>query len=369
MVLNLQDLVFCASEGRLFMALWKDKIRGDWCYNFQYQKERYSTRGFKTKKEAAKAQTDKKRELKKVLPLQAGTALSEAAGLYLDHSIKKHTYATYKDKRRVLQRFLSFTGSDILIHEITPRIITAFLNTRPTNNSFNAYRKDLSSMFTYAMETLEIINKNPITKIKKLPHSAVKKVIPSEKDVIKLFLVTRPETDEKDLLTVLLHTLARINEILKLRWDDINFERKLLIKRTKKSIDHSDKEILVPMNQELYDTLWDMWRSRKQNTWVFYNEKTKTNYKHRPKFMKGLCKRAGITPYFGFHTLRHLMASLLADNPKIATRSIQKLLGHTNIKTTEIYLHSVEGAIEAATDSLNGVFNLEQIKKESTNGT
>lgn len=349
------------------MALWKDKIRGDWNYSFQYQKTRYSTRGFKTKKEATEAQAAKKRELKKAPPLQAGTALSEAAGLYLDHSIKKHTYSTYKYKRCVLRRFLSFIGGDILIHEVSPKLIIAFLDTRPTNNSFNAYRKDISSMFTYAMETLEIVDRNPVAKIKKLPHSAKKKSIPSEKDVIKLFLVAAPETDEKALLTVLLHTLARINEVLKLRWDDINFEKKILIKRTKKSTDHVEKEILVPMNQELYDTLWDLWRTRKQNTWVFYNEKTGTRYMHRPKFMKGLCKRAGIHPYFGFHTLRHLMASLLADNPKIATRSIQKLLGHTNIRTTEIYLHSVEGAVAEATDSLNGVFSLDRDKGESEN--
>jgi integrase len=362
--LNQQVLDAYALEGRLSMALWKDKIRGDWCYDFQYQKQRYSTRGFNTKKEAAESQANKKRELKQAPQQQVGMALSEAAGLYLDHSIKKHIYSTYKDKRRVLQRFLAFTGKNILIQEITPKIIAAYLDTRPTNNSYNAYRKDLAAMFTYAIETLEIIEKNPVLKIKKLPHNVMKKNIPSEKDVIKLFLVAKPETDERALLIVLLHTLARINEVLKLRWDDVNFERRILIKRTKKSTDHSDKEIITPMNQELYDTLWDMWRYRKQNTWVFYNEDTRSKYNHRPKFMKGICKRAGIVPHFGFHTLRHLMASLLADNPKIATRSIQKLLGHTNIRTTEIYLHSVEGAVEAATDSLNGVFNLDQEKKK-----
>ena len=342
------------------MALWKDKIRDDWCYDFQYQKQRYSTRGFKTKKEAAEAQADKKRELKQAPPQHIGMALSEAAGLYLDHSVKKHVNSTYKDKRRVLKQFLAFIGSDLLIHEVTPQIVTAFLNKCPTNNGFNVYRKDLSAMFTYAIETLEIIEKNPVLKIKKLPHSAERKSIPSEKDVIRLFLATRPETDEKALLTVLLHTLARINEVLKLRWEDVNFEKRLLIKRTKKSSDHSDKEILTPMNQELYDTLWDLWKTRKQNTWIFFNENTGTKYNHRPKFMKGLCHRAGIKPHFGFHTLRHLMASLLADNPKIATRSIQKLLGHTNIRTTEIYLHSVENAVAEATESLNGLFNLDQ---------
>ena len=72
--------------------------------------------------------------------------------------------------------------------------------------------------------------------------------------------------------------------------------------------------------------------------------------------MKGLCKKAGINPYFGFHTLRHLMASLLADNPKISTKTIQNILGHSEARTTEIYLHKLDGAIEDAMDSISGRF-------------
>ena len=99
-----------------------------------------------------------------------------------------------------------------------------------------------------------------------------------------------------------------------------------------------------------------MWKNRKQDTWVFYNEKTKTRFQHRPKFMKGLCKKAVINPHFGFHILRHLMASLLADDPNISTKTIQNILGHSNIKTTEIYIHSIEGSIEDAMDSISGKF-------------
>ncbi len=72
--------------------------------------------------------------------------------------------------------------------------------------------------------------------------------------------------------------------------------------------------------------------------------------------MKGLCKRAGIDPYLGFHTLRHLMAPLLADNPKISTKTIQNILGHSEARTTETYLHKLDGAIEDAMDSISGRF-------------
>ncbi len=81
--------------------------------------------------------------------------------------------------------------------------------------------------------------------------------------------------------------------------------------------------------------------------------------------MRGLCKRAGVKPYFGFHTLRHLMASLMADNPKTSTKTIQKVLGHSAYKTTEIYLHALDGAVETAMDDLSGRFVINEDKHSS----
>ena len=58
--------------------------------------------------------------------------------------------------------------------------------------------------------------------------SVKEKYIPSEKDIIQLILAADPKTDEKDLLMVILHTLTRIDEALRLMWDDINFEKRTL---------------------------------------------------------------------------------------------------------------------------------------------
>jgi integrase len=143
--------------------------------------------------------------------------------------------------------------------------------------------------------------------------------------------------------------------VLRLTWDDVNFEKRVLIKWTRKTKDGAYKPIEITINDELYETLWRRWENRKQNTWVFFNERTGDRFYKRPKLMKSLCKRAGIKP-FGFHTLRHLMASLLADNPKISTKTIQHILGHSEQRTTEIYLHKLDGAIGSAMDSISGKF-------------
>jgi len=55
--------------------------------------------------------------------------------------------------------------------------------------------------------------------------------------------------------------------------------------------------------------------------------------------MKSLCKKAGVR-YFRFHALRHLGASIL-DKNNVNIGTIQRILGHENRTTTEIYLHSI----------------------------
>jgi len=338
------------------MGFYKDPKRKDWIYRFQYLGKNYGGRGFTTKKEAMAAREDRKRKLKNQQPEATGMAFSEACDMYLDHAQRKFVAGVYKYKKYVYKCFYQFMGGDHPITDIRPEMVSKYLATRHSNNNYNVHRRELSALFSYCKNVLERIDRNPCKKIDKLPHTVAEKQIPRESDIIKLILAADPKTDEKELLIVLLHTLARIDEALRLTWQDINFEKKTLTKWTRKTRDGSYKKIMVSINEELHDTLWRMWQNRKHEKWAFYNERAAARYMHRPKFMKGLCKRAGIVPHFGFHTLRHLMASLMSDNPKTSTKTIQKILGHSEMKTTEIYLHELDGAVENAMDALSGRF-------------
>ena len=64
--------------------------------------------------------------------------------------------------------------------------------------------------------------------------------------------------------------------------------------------------------------------------------------------MKTLCEKAAIRP-FGFHALRHSGASLM-DNFNVPIGSIQRILGHENRTTTEIYLHGIGNSERQAMD-------------------
>ena len=71
-------------------------------------------------------------------------------------------------------------------------------------------------------------------------------------------------------------------------------------------------------------------------------------YQDRKKIMGTLCRKVGVR-YFRFHALRHYGASVM-ERANVPIGSIQRILGHENRSTTEIYLHSIGNAEREAMD-------------------
>ena len=282
-------------------------------------------------------------------------AFKEVANIYLDFAERTFIKNTYRQKVHVCRAFLQHCGN-LPIRQITAHHLFQYLNTRPTNNNYNAHRRDLCAVFSYAKDVLEVITRNPCRKLKKMPHNPEPKYTPPETDVLKLIAAADPNTDERDLILTLIYSMARIDEVLRLKWEDINFEKRTLKKWTRKRAGGSYEAVEVSMNEELHSIMKRRWVIRDNQIWVFYNTKTEDRYTRRPKLMKGLCKRAGIDPDFGFHSLRHFVASLLADSGKVSKKTIGALLGHKELKTTEIYLHSIESSEKEAVELLSGKF-------------
>jgi integrase len=67
--------------------------------------------------------------------------------------------------------------------------------------------------------------------------------------------------------------------------------------------------------------------------------------------MKAICKRAGVR-YFGFHAIRHYVASYLMDQKKFSVARISRLLRHKSKRTTEIYLQLVDPSLREALEAL-----------------
>lgn len=328
------------------MGLWKDGKA--WKYQFQYRGKLYGGGGFKTRGKAAEAREDRRKELKKLIRLiPSGMALSRAANLYLDYAAKRFVPKTYDYKKYVLDSLYSHIGETAL-HAISAEQLTSYLQTRPSNHNFNVHRKELSAFFEYSRKELKTLPHNPITDIKRMPESKQPKFSPAAKHIQAILFTARPY--EIPLLTLLVHTLARIDEILRLTWDDIEFDRKTIRLWTRKRMDGSLEFDDLPMTQTVSEVLRKLLHERKQDKWVFYHNRGKDRYYRRPKFMARVCRRAKI-PVFGFHALRHGAASYLASQG-VPIIVISKLLRHKSRLTTEIYLHAEEGMLrEGSTKS------------------
>ena len=174
---------------------------------------------------------------------------------------------------------------------------------------------------------------NPTQGIPFLPVEKKVKYVPSKQDVLKVILTAEP--DVQDYLWVIKETMGRMSEVNRLTWADVNFEDRFVVLYTKKKKGGHLTPRKVPMTNRLYQVLLHRHENRiMRNSWVFWHR-----YWDRKKIMKSLCKKAGVR-YFRYHALRHFGASIL-DNANVNIGSIQRILGHENRTTTEIYLHSI----------------------------
>ena len=134
----------------------------------------------------------------------------------------------------------------------------------------------------------------------------------------------------KPLIIVALNTGMRRGELLKLKWNDLDFDNHFIyIKETKTA-----KVRKVPMSPMVERTLKSIERKCE---FVFQSPKTKKGQKDVRTGWRNACERAGIHD-FRFHDLRHTAATwMVAVGIDLVT--VKEILGHANIKTTMRYAH------------------------------
>ena len=248
--------------------------------------------------------------------------------------------------------FLAFLGQDIDIRQISPRIVTSYLSLRPSNSNWNKHRKNLCAFFEWCFRH-GLIEKNPCLNVAKMPVEFNRKQIPTEEEMTRVIMAAG---EHRPFLMVLFYTMARIDEILRLRWEDVNFQERIVKLWTKKTSDGSWRCDLFPMEEGLYQVLQGLWqKSRGNPEWVFFNPKTGDRYWDRRKIIKNICMKAGVRP-FGYHAIRHFVASLLADRGKESMKTMQELLRHRRQSTTEIYLQKFDDNLRQAAGKIEGFF-------------
>ena len=336
------------------MSVYFIKGRG-WRYDFTLKGIRHTEAWFKTKKAARKAETERREAILNPPPpepiqkTQIVMGFRDLVNLRLDHVKAYNSERHYTDTYYMACKWVKKWKS-LMCNEITTEMIRAHLLKRLKDTSAHTANKELRylrSLFNFAMHpTRDWMDQNPTRGIDFFPVEKRIKYIPPKEDVLRVIMAADPDT--QDYLWTIALTMGRMGEINRLTWQDVNFQSRCVILYTRKKKGGHLTPRQIPMTEKLYDLLSRRYQNRdKRIPWVFWhrywNRKAgdwaEGPYKERKRIMKSLCGKAGVK-YFRYHALRHFGASLL-DSANVPIGSIQRLLGHENRSTTEIYLHSI----------------------------
>lgn len=332
------------------MGVWKSKTRGWWVAKFQFQGKRHKKEGFKSRMEAILWESSKREELLAPQIETPSISLHDLATEYLTHCQARMQKNTWKQKAFVYRSFLAFLGNDQPIANIITKQITDYLNNRASHRGkkvANRDLRDLKALFNWGIEQDIIGFKNPCKRIEKFPEDPYVPYIPPAEDIDRVKMAAT--RDEQDFIEVVYHTMGRKSEIARLIWDDINLEQRWVRLFTRKRKGGELQEDYLPMNDTLYTILNRRWQRRDKFTpYIFQFNKDYLDH-----MMRRLCEKAKVKP-FGFHAIRHHVASVLNDSGKASMKQIQLFLRHKRQSTTEVYLHSIDHGLFEVAGLLDG---------------
>ena len=124
-------------------------------------------------------------------------------------------------------------------------------------------------------------------------------------------------------------------------------------------IGKGNKERIVPLPESILLELRSFWLTHRNPDWLFPGN-TKTGYlttRSLRNAVKSACREIELVPEITPHALRHSFAThLLQDN--IDLRTVQCLLGHASIQSTQIYTHITVPMQDELRKNLDAKFNL-----------
>lgn len=241
----------------------------------------------------------------------------------------------------------------------TVRGYLAFLNERQYSKTTIARKLATLRSFYKFLVKRGHTSSNPVTAVrtpkqeKKLPRFL-------EYEEVKQLLETPPTDNwlgarDKAILETLYSTGIRVSELVALNMDDIDFLGEVVHIRGK-----GKKERIAPIGSSALQAIqhYMEFRNRRAQSNSNFDLKVLFVNKHgrslstrsvRRKMDKYL-KMAGLDPAISPHTLRHSFATHMLNNGA-DLRSVQELLGHQSLSTTQIYTHLTTNKLKEVYES------------------
>jgi len=140
----------------------------------------------------------------------------------------------------------------------------------------------------------------------------------------------------KVILMLIYSAGLRVSEVVRLRPEDLDTQRKLIHIRGGKG----RKDRYTMLSDVALKMLSIYMQAKVPESWLFSGQKADAHITTRTvqKIFDDAVKKAGIRKEVSVHSLRHSFATHLLESG-VDLRYIQELLGHKSSKTTEVYTH------------------------------
>jgi site-specific recombinase XerD len=218
-------------------------------------------------------------------------------------------------------------------------------------HTVNIEFRTLRAAFNCAVKW-EIIADSPFMKSKqlKIPERTPQHF--TKEEFLKFHsAVTEPILKELFLLAVL--TGVRQGEILHLQWSQVDFERKLIhITNSDSFTTKSGRCRTIAISEAALELLCRIRQRRDGSTYVFNRQGEKLTQSYVEHKFKKYLREVGLNDKLNFHSLRHTFATLLIEQ-SASIYELQKLLGHYDIKTTQMYTHLSASELHATVNKIS----------------
>ena len=278
---------------------------------------------------------------------------------YADHlrherNVSPHTLRNYLSDLAQFQQFLIErglalgAGGKVDARKVDVHGVRAFLAALTQDRKKSSIGRKLAALkgfFRYLLTTHKI-TKNPLLTMHSPKQEKPLPAFLSVDDVFQLLGAIQVKTplDARDraALEVFYSSGLRVSELVGLDWADIDFQLGIL-----RVVGKGSKERIVPVGEIALQALRDYavaqqkkWQvACKGETPVFLNNRgRRITTRSMARVVEKHLKQAGLAVKMGPHGLRHSFATHLL-NSGADLRSIQELLGHASLSTTQRYTH------------------------------
>jgi integrase/recombinase XerD len=273
--------------------------------------------------------------------------------LSVERGLAENTLVSYKQDLMKFKEFLTNKGITDIINISKTHILGYLLQLKKDGLASSTVSRHLAAIksFNHFLLNEGFIKKDPTINLespkleKRLPK------ILSVEEVDKL--LDQPNNGkvtglrDKAMLELLYATGMRVTELISLNLEDANLDMGYI-----RCFGKGSKERIVPIgslaqkwvSEYLLSGRVKLIRSKDEKSIFLNHHGRKMTRQGFWKIIKQYVKEAGIKKDVTPHTLRHSFATHLLENGA-DLRSVQEMLGHADITTTQIYTHLTKGRI------------------------